>query len=161
MGGCLHVTEREEGEEHPGLVDQARIDTLSIGDGCRKHVFCGKHYSLWITYCHDIRQYLLLSKWKKSERTSGPTGIADGTNPLQIKLLFSFLWSGFTRFLGSFCFQLVHREEVKANRSCPLVEQLPFRSGQRVHRDDYSQRRTERGNFEKRGKMILRCHNDR
>lgn len=61
MGGCLHVTEREEGEEHPGLVDQARIDTLSIGDGCRKHVFSGKHYSLRITYHHDIRQYLLLS----------------------------------------------------------------------------------------------------
>lgn len=65
MAECLHVTEREEGEEHPGLVDQARIDTLSIGDGCRKHVFCGKHYSLRITYCHDILQYLLLSKWKK------------------------------------------------------------------------------------------------
>lgn len=62
MGGCLHVTEGEEGEEHPRLVDQPRIDTLSIGDGCRKHVFCGKHYSLRITYCHDIRQYLLLPK---------------------------------------------------------------------------------------------------
>lgn len=56
------MTEGEEGEEHPRLVDQPRIDTLSIGDGCRKHVFCGKHYSLRITYCHDIRQYLLLPK---------------------------------------------------------------------------------------------------
>lgn len=55
MGGCLHVAERKEGEKHPGFVDQAWIDTLSIGDGCRKDVFCGKHYSLRITYYHNIR----------------------------------------------------------------------------------------------------------